>query len=702
MIDVPILVKDALRDGTLKKNYRFNVLNNDGTVDFTIDNDTLVKESVSIDERMASGDTIKFGLCEGSSLEFQYFWIDKGEYDSTISYMHNEVVHYDNQLWICKMDEIMDISPGENADLYWAKLKNKSITNRRIQAFIDVQYEDDGAILEHEIPMGFFDVKESSRQASTGIIKVVAYNKLMSDYLDAKANAIILDTFTSKNTEVFVYDIQNILLDDFQIKHSVASIEPSEDTAGWLGWSYPMNELPLYFTQIYGLETPFSAWEYWNKVGTIPTSSTKIYAYLASGTVDYQIDGADAYSEIRENFGDISIFEYNIRERIKYIFDSAKLRTTVTTPPMTGGIVTGDMMVDYLCKNAGFQNIFGISVSQNNVTKVYSTIQWEYEEANNIAHTVNGTVNDFIKASHKGSMHITISIPYKLDGLINQFTSGSEPLFVDTYYGMRETYRYWLYEYDYASSGVVWLYPIQYANGTEYNNQASTILNFADAITVGTIELNKADAIRVNIGELPDYTLREIVSASYETQCQFGQLDRITDLFSGHELNSARLLPQETLYPDDSLYPYGGNLSVFKSMYSKLWADEGNVQSWRYLIITYKGLDESGNEKEYKLQRTVNEHGTQNYNCSDNWLFKNLIWTSEQIGQYADAMVEKMRDMRWFPFEMWCAGLPYVETGDEIEIAVGEETYTTYVLQRQLKGIQNLQDTYINGTLDIF
>jgi hypothetical protein len=65
-------------------------------------------------------------------------------------------------------------------------------------------------------------------------------------------------------------------------------------------------------------------------------------------------------------------------------------------------------------------------------------------------------------------------------------------------------------------------------------------------------------------------------------------------------------------------------------------------------------------------------------------------------------MVAKMRDITWFPFEMWCAGLPYLETGDEIEIPLGNQTYTSYILQRQLKGIQNLQDTYINGTLDIF
>ena len=87
---------------------------------------------------------------------------------------------------------------------------------------------------------------------------------------------------------------------------------------------------------------------------------------------------------------------------------------------------------------------------------------------------------------------------------------------------------------------------------------------------------------------------------------------------------------------------------------------------------------------------------------SDNWLFRNLIWTEEQITEYAVAMVAKMQDMTWFPFEMWCAGLPYLETGDEIEIPLNGESYTSYVLQRQLKGIQNLQDTYINGTLDIF
>jgi hypothetical protein len=61
-----------------------------------------------------------------------------------------------------------------------------------------------------------------------------------------------------------------------------------------------------------------------------------------------------------------------------------------------------------------------------------------------------------------------------------------------------------------------------------------------------------------------------------------------------------------------------------------------------------------------------------------------------------------MRYITWFPFELWCAGLPYMETGDRIDIPYNGNTYSSYILQRQLKGIQNLQDTYINGTLDIF
>jgi hypothetical protein len=102
------------------------------------------------------------------------------------------------------------------------------------------------------------------------------------------------------------------------------------------------------------------------------------------------------------------------------------------------------------------------------------------------------------------------------------------------------------------------------------------------------------------------------------------------------------------------------------------------------------------------MQKTVDANGTDDYIMDDNWLFKNLVWTTADVGAYADAMVAKMRSIKWFPFEMWCAGLPYLESGDMIEIKMKGGTYPSYVLRRVLDGIQNLQDEMINGTLDIF
>ena len=160
-------------------------------------------------------------------------------------------------------------------------------------------------------------------------------------------------------------------------------------------------------------------------------------------------------------------------------------------------------------------------------------------------------------------------------------------------------------------------------------------------------------------------------------------------------------LPANSLYPNNGTG--GQGFHPYPSEYSKLWTDSQGEQSFRYLIITYKTLDENNNEVEAVLQRTVNADGTTDYNMNDNWLFRNLIWTAEDVGDYADAMVAKMQNIRWFPFEMWAAGLPYVETGDAIEITDRNGgSHVSYVLQRQLQGIQNLQDTYVNGELDIF
>lgn len=660
MIDVPVLVKEALKDGRLKKNYRFIVLNNDDTEDFTIDNDNLVAESVNIDERMCSGDMLKFGLCEGSNLEFQYFekpnitgrrvqafidvqndsiiWSEEADLSATDYNAYTithagiyEVIIPANQTTplhvICYHDgqdvgRSVGISNVEQI-VYLGELSEGDEVSLS-SAFLDEPFTArlNSGVYWYSIPLGFFDVKKCSRQASTGIIKATCYNKLQSDYLDAKANSLIEDIQSDSNDPnmITIKTIQDLLLQDYEIipKEIVTVAGGVGTTATYL------NSAPSF---------------------KIRGSSSTYYPFIANQLLTF--------------------WNLDVTKRYKLKFNDylLKLKEAISSLKAT---------IDVQVYNAStfWQNFTGTSLYQTNctVTVIYGS---------------GNIINGFFCLEDENP---TIIIPQvENHGVLEKL------------------------EYLYGVSHISFTFPIQFGGSTSSSSYQNTLTIWntnervsLDDIIVEEVQTDDIETIEISKVDLADVTLRDIINANYELHCQFGQLSRITDLFSGVELNHSRLYPATTLYPATDLHPGGAVLSANKSMYSKLWADEGNVHKWRYLIITYKGLDGEGNETDYTLQRTVNADGTDNYNMSDNWLFRNLIWTAEQVGDYADAMVTKMQDVTWFPFEMWCAGLPYLETGDEIEISVGNESYTSYILQRQMKGIQNLQDTYINGTLDIF
>lgn len=731
MIDVPILVKDALRDGRLLKNYRILVLNEDGTTDFAIDNNTLVKETVSIDERMCSGDTIKFGLCEGSSLEFQYFdhpsiygrqlqvfvdvWSDYAQ-ESDVPIWHDIKVltETDGTFTVVKpgtykIDYVGPISfkiewtrngvtyhdeiyPMAGADSYPL---GDLVAGDTIRAYTDYAFNEFSVDLKgyyadvshwYTIPMGFFTVEKCSRQASTGIKKVTAYNKLKSAYLDQKANSDIIALFG--NQSVYVMDINRALLGEYGIDVK----EYSHIDMQWLVLTEGSNASgsfsPYKYTSLVGDQGPFSPGIFNGGIST----STNIYMMGVADVVKYDIPNQYQQKYMQIDMDSIvqqaeqSISEF-IKEQLSKIATStsadvlwSRLQNMVGNPSYDPDIL--GYFFNVVVKHPGYTyEIYG-----DNVLNADGSLE-------DLKHKTFHEVSQVLVVIPKYITFGTIGDSYGHVERVTMFTDVHNEVWCQGTYG----------EYVYYTSGgdyyVKQYRPPRLADDSTFDTERITAGIDVKIILSG---ISDADTIMINPTSIGDVTLRELQSATFETVCQFGKLDRVTDLFAGVELNNSRLFPAENLYPYDSLYPDGAALSSEKSMYSKLWADEGNIQSWRNLIITYKGLDENNQEKDFTLQRQVNADGTQDYNMSDNWLFKNLVWTAEEVGDYADAMVAKMRNITWFPFEMWCAGLPYLETGDELEISIGETTYTSYVLQRQLKGIQNLQDTYINGTLDIF
>lgn len=581
MFEIPTRVKEALEDGSYMKNYRFIVLDDNGEEDFTIDNNNLVSESVNIDERLCSEDTIKFGLCEGSHLQFEYF-------------------------------DFPDI------------------IGRRIKAYIDVQYETAEGVLQwYSIPLGFFEVKKCPVQLSTGIRKSSCYNKLFSEYLDEKLDKKVKELVTVGESGVTkklsMHTLLSILLQGYSIEERI--MKEQEFNVGVSGRSYNVFTLPDA-----------------NSDGTLTGGYWQIYTvsgyvvpkeYSEKDFFNFDIYAKQIYQKLKDK-GIISSSRYTINGGTVYSLEEYS-KTDYGYAKRIGGYAA----LTAVSGSQIFETEFA-KVNDDKVTTGYVT---------NLNNGLNVVIPVMVTYGTSASPSMTTEAREKADALYNQIIA------------------------------------------------EVTVADCAHMI-LSPMEIYRLTA--ENIEKLSDITIRKMQSAVYETQCLYGRLDRETDLFSGMELNNSRLLPSQTLYPDNELYPMGRSVRARKGTYQQLWAEEGRVKKFRYLIITYKALDEEGSEIEKKLQRTVNNDGNTDYNMSDNWLFKNLVWTEEEIGTYADIMVEKMQNMTWFPFEMWCVGLPFIETGDEIEIVVGDKSYTSYVLQRQMKGIQSLSDSYINGTVNVF
>ena len=628
MIDVPYAVKRALKDGNRPKQYRFQVLNDDETVDFTIDNDTLVKESVKIDERMCSGDRLKFGLCEGASLEFQYF-------------------------------------------------NHPNIRGRRVKVYLDVAYDNEGTEAYYPLSMGYFDVDQCSTQFSTGIIKAVGYNKLRSDYLDEKCNDIIIEAAergeAGRSDGVSIGTFLQDALSEYAIEPDYQKMEQSDED----------------ITQSTVFDPPVILWKKNSEGEYVPFSGS------GQATNNTWLWMARTYSQIT----------YSPRGAL---YDRIMLKESTAY----------DIILEHVVDRLEEQGIYDTYIKVDSTTYVPVV---DYIMDMTVSPDPNITIV-------KGINEIILGVGQRPPNAI-VLRIGEHP-------NNEITRSEYLYDGGYTTGHIMTIRVVgdvmlatkpPQGSAAEANIRLS-LISASDGFARDFLDMIENDGlacaesridtqmemIAFNVSQakaLPDVTLRELQSAVYETSALYGQLDRDTDLFYGVELNSGSLTPSASLYPSVTLYPnneHGNNIfRPFPSEYQKLWTDSVGEQTFRYLIITYKAIeyDQQGNptEVDKTLQRTVHEHGTTNYNCSDNWLFRNLVWTAEQVGAYADAMVEKMLNIRWFPFEMWSTGLPYVEVGDAIEIADKEgDTHISYVLQRQLNGIQNLQDTYINGTLDIF
>lgn len=186
----------------------------------------------------------------------------------------------------------------------------------------------------------------------------------------------------------------------------------------------------------------------------------------------------------------------------------------------------------------------------------------------------------------------------------------------------------------------------------------------------------------IDPGELPGKT---VIEAICEINGCFGHIGRNGKLrYVVLEQMIEGLYPADDLYPSDDLYPADpmGTTEVSRSHYI----------SCQYEDFICQHIDKLQIRQEENDIGAISGTGNNCYIIEDNFLVYGK--SAEDLQSIADNVLSVIGVVWYRPAQVEARGNPCLEVGDGILLHTTRETIYTYILQRTLKGIQALRDSY--------
>ena len=186
----------------------------------------------------------------------------------------------------------------------------------------------------------------------------------------------------------------------------------------------------------------------------------------------------------------------------------------------------------------------------------------------------------------------------------------------------------------------------------------------------------------IDPGELPGKT---VIEAICEINGCFGHIGRNGKLrYVLLERMIEGLYPADDLYPSDDLYPADqmGTTEVSRSHYI----------SCQYEDFICQHIDKLQIRQEENDIGAISGTGDNCYIIEDNFLVYGK--SAADLQTIADNVLSVIGVVWYRPAQAEARGNPGLEVGDGILLYTTRETIYTYILQRTLKGIQALRDSY--------
>lgn len=186
----------------------------------------------------------------------------------------------------------------------------------------------------------------------------------------------------------------------------------------------------------------------------------------------------------------------------------------------------------------------------------------------------------------------------------------------------------------------------------------------------------------IDPGELPGKTVIESIC---EINGCFGHITRAGKLrYVVLEQMIEGLYPADDLYPSDDLYPADplGTTEVSRSHYI----------SCQYEDFICQHIDKLQIRQEENDIGAISGTGDNCYIIEDNFLVYGK--STADLQMIADNLLSVIGVVWYRPAQVEARGNPCLEVGDGILLHTSREDIYTYILQRTLKGIQALRDSY--------
>lgn len=185
-------------------------------------------------------------------------------------------------------------------------------------------------------------------------------------------------------------------------------------------------------------------------------------------------------------------------------------------------------------------------------------------------------------------------------------------------------------------------------------------------------------------------TLRNVLNAVYEINGTFATINRITGMLEERKIGHFGLYPSVTLYPSEELFPQQASSILPKGRYSQARYDDDAVKPYGKIIAHYKAKDASGNVIDAQYEYVFGEGIT--YNLNSNWILQNCIFSETEVAELCAYMAERIGHITYTPCEITAKGLPWIETGDTVDVLTTKGGFKSVILRRTLTGIQGLID----------